>query len=297
MTKQRKAYLYAIAAILCWSTIASAFKLTLRFIDHIQLLFLASVFSTLILYIILSVQNKSKQLLQTNGRQLLRSAMLGFLNPFMYYLVLLKAYTLLKAQEAGTLNYIWPITLVLLSIPLLKQKITWLSILAIFISFSGIVIISTEGQFSTLQFKSPLGVALAVSSSIFWALYWILNIKDKRDEAVKLFLNFGFGSIYVFIVLVLFSDFSFIASFKGIMGALYVGIFEMGLTYFLWLNALRFSATTAKVSNLVYLSPFISLVIIQLTLKENILLSTVLGLAFIVGGILLQASLGKRSKI
>jgi drug/metabolite transporter (DMT)-like permease len=297
MTKQQKAYLYAIAAILCWSTIASAFKLTLRFIDHIQLLFLASVFSTLVLYIILSVQNKTKQLLQTSGRQLLRSALLGFLNPFMYYLVLLKAYTLLKAQEAGTLNYIWPITLVLLSIPLLKQKISWLSILAIVISFTGIVVISTEGQFSTLQFKSPLGVALAVGSSFFWALYWILNLKDKRDDAVKLFLNFGFGSIYVFIVLFLFSDFSFFSSVKGIMGALYVGIFEMGLTYFLWLNALRFSATTAKVSNLVYLSPFISLVIIQLTLKENILLSTVVGLALIVGGIFLQASLDKRSRL
>ena len=34
---------------------------------------------------------------------------MGLFNPFLYYLVLFKAYDLLEAQEAGTLNYIWPI--------------------------------------------------------------------------------------------------------------------------------------------------------------------------------------------
>lgn len=286
MTKQNTAYIYAIAAVLCWSTIASAFKVTLKYLDFIQLLFFSSLFSCVVLFIILAYQNKLHLVITTSRRDILNSAILGFLNPFLYYLVLLKAYTLLKAQEAGTLNYIWPITLVLLSIPLLKQRIKWVSVVAIFISFFGIIIISTEGKLMSLEFREPLGVILAVSSSIFWALYWIYSVKDKRDEVVKLLLNFLFGTIYILIVVIFFSDFRL--SMKGLAGALYIGLFEMGLTFFLWLKALKLSVNTAKVSNLVYLSPFISLIIIRNVIGEKILFSTIVGLGFIVAGIIIQ---------
>ena len=287
MSNQNRAYIFAISAVLLWSTIASAFKLTLSYIDYIQLLLFASIFSSIALLIILIVQRKFSLLKHLTKKDLFRSSVLGFLNPFLYYLVLLKAYTLLKAQEAGTLNYIWPITLVLLSIPLLKQKISWISIIAIVTSFLGIIIISTEGKIAILEFREPLGVFLAIISSVFWALYWIYNVKDKRDEIVKLFINFLFGTIYILIVVLLFSDFKNI-QLPGIIGSVYIGLFEMGITYFLWLKALKLSITTAKVSNLVYISPFISLIIIRNFVGEKILISTIIGLVFIISGIIIQ---------
>ncbi|MCD4682360.1 MAG: DMT family transporter [Bacteroidales bacterium] len=286
MTNQNRAYLFAISAVLFWSTIASAFKVTLNYLDFLQLLLFSSIFSCFVLFVLLVSQKKFHLIKETTKRDVINSSLLGFLNPFLYYIVLLKAYTLLKAQEAGTLNYIWPITLVLLSIPMLKQKIHWVSIVAIFISFFGIIIISTEGKIASLEFREPLGVLLAVSSSIFWALYWIFNIKDKRDEVVKLLLNFLFGSVYILIVVLIFSDLNI--TMKGLAGAVYIGLFEMGLTYFLWLKALKLSVNTARVSNLVYLSPFISLIIIRNVVGEKILLSTIIGLTFIISGIIIQ---------
>ena len=124
MTNQNRAYIFAIIAILFWSTIASAFKITLLELDYFQLLFIASIFSCVVLFIIIAFQGKIHLILKSKKQDYYNSAFLGFLNPFLYYLVLLKAYTLLKAQEAGTLNYIWPITLVLLSIPLLASANT-----------------------------------------------------------------------------------------------------------------------------------------------------------------------------
>jgi len=286
MSDQNRAYLFAISAVLFWSTIASAFKITLNYLDFLQLLLFSSLFSCVALFALLSSQKKLHLIKKTNKKDILSSAFLGFLNPFLYYIVLLKAYTLLRAQEAGTLNYIWPITLVLLSIPLLKQRIHWISIAAIFISFFGIIIISTEGKIASLEFREPLGVLLAVSSSIFWALYWIFNMKDKRDEVVKLLLNFLFGSIYILITVLIFSDLNI--SLKGLAGAVYIGLFEMGLTYFLWLKALKLSVNTARVSNLIYLSPFISLIIIRSVIGEKILLATIVGLGFIISGIIIQ---------
>jgi drug/metabolite transporter (DMT)-like permease len=294
----RKAYIYALSAIGLWSTIGSAFKLTLRYTDPAGLLMIASLVSSMVLLMILIFQQKSAQLKTLTIRQILHSALLGFLNPFLYYLVLLKAYDILPAQMAGTLNYVWPLALVILSVPLLKQKISAWSLFAILISFAGIVLISWQGDFqfdtiSSVSIPSKLvGVALAVGSAIFWSLYWIFNIRDNRDVVGKLFLNFSFGLLYIIIYQIVFNNFSEIP-WQGLAGGIYIGLFEMGITFVLWLNALKYSATTAKVSNLIYLSPFISLIFIHFTIGETITAYTLSGLSLIVAGILLQQYLRK----
>ncbi|MCK9423709.1 MAG: DMT family transporter [Bacteroidales bacterium] len=287
MYPQKRAYIFAFSAIVCWSTIGSAFKITLRYLDPLSLLFYSSFVASGVLLMILIIQKKLYLLRAVNGREILFSAFLGLLNPFFYYVVLLKAYDLLPAQVAGTLNYIWPLMLVLLSIPLLKQKISPWSVVAILISFFGIIVISTHGQFSSLHFSHPLGIALALFSAVFWALYWIFNIKDQREAVSKLFLNFCFGFFYTAIAMLTRGEF-ILPDFAGLAGAVYIGFFEMGITFVLWFNALKFSSTTAKVSNLIYLSPFISLIIIHFIVGETIFFSTVIGLVFIVSGIILQ---------
>ena len=295
MKNQSKAYLFAITAILFWSTIASAFKLTLQHMDFVEVLFFSSFISTSVLWLLIAGQRKTALLYRITLQDAGRAALRGFLNPFLYYLVLLKAYSLLKAQEAGTLNYIWPITLVLLSIPLLKQRIGFLSILAILISFSGILVISTEGDLTALTFREPMGVFLALVSSIFWALYWIFNVKDTKDELIKLFLNFGFGTVFILLYIIFIHGME-LPSIEGLLGAVYIGLFEMSLTYFFWLRGMKFSINTAKVSNLVYISPFISLIIIDRVLGEQILVSTIIGLALIVAGIIIQSLTGQKKK-
>jgi len=292
MKNQSKAYLYAIAATFLWSTIGTAFKLSLRYIAFADLLLFSTLVSTFILFLVMVITGKVKLLKDLMFVDWLRGAFLGVLNPFLYYLVLLKAYDLLLAQEAGTLNYIWPVVLVLLSIPLLKQKISWLSVGAILISFFGTLVIGTRGNILTLEFKNPFGVFLAVSSAIFWALFWIFNVKDKNDEVIKLFINFCFGSLFILIYVIASSGFH-LPNYQGIVGSVYVGIVEMSITYIIWLKALQLSGTTAKVSNLIYLSPFISLIIIHFIVGEQIFLSTFLGLILIVTGILIQQVLPK----
>ena len=287
MKDQSRAYLLAILAILFWSTMSSAFKISLRFISPVNLLLYAAFFSIIVLFSILVFQNKLSLLKTLSRRDLLNSALMGFLNPFLYYVVLFEAYSLLRAQEAGTLNYIWPLVLVLLSVPLLKQKIGWMSILAVFVSFFGIIIISTHGNIFALDFSSPLGVLLAVGSAVFWALFWIFNMRDKREEVSKIFLNIVFGFAYILILVLILGEFA-LPSPEALLGAFYIGSFEMGITFVLWLRALKLSSDTAKVSNLVYLSPFIALIFIRYAVGEMILLSTVVGLGFIVAGILLQ---------
>ena len=62
----------------------------------------------------------------------------------------------------------------------------------------------------------------------------------------------------------------------------------MGVTFFIWLKALQYANTTAQVGNLVYLSPFLSLIMIHFIVGEEIYISTLAGLILIITGIILQ---------
>lgn len=285
--KQNKAYLFALSAVLLWSTVATAFKIALEYVDFMQLLLLSSGVATLTLFFILLIEKKTAALKKLHAWDWFMAAVRGFLNPFLYYLILFKAYDILPAQEAMTLNYTWPIVLILFSIPFLKQHLSWKGMVAILISFFGVVIIASKGQLLDWQFSNLKGDLLALSTSIVWALFWIINLKSKTDETLKLFLSFGFGFLFTIPIVAIYSSFD-LPSWQGLLSISYVGIAEMGLTFFLWLNALKNAKRTDQVSQLIYISPFISLVFISIFLHETIHFTTFIGLVFILTGILLH---------
>jgi len=96
-----------------------------------------------------------------------------------------------------------------------------------------------------------------------------------------------FGLLYI-TVYMLFTSSIQMPSIAGLAGAFYIGTFEMGITFVLWLTALKYAENTAKVSNLIFLSPFIALMFIRIFVGEIILISTFFGLLLIIAGIVLQ---------
>lgn len=287
MKSTNKAFLFAGLAVFFWSTVATAFKIALRELDVIQLIFFASVVTVLVLFVLLLIQGKTAMLFKQTKRQIIWSVLLGAFNPLLYYIVLFKAYSLLPAQLAQPLNMVWPIVLALLSVPFLGQKIGKWSIAGLFISFIGVGFISSQGGWSGFQTTNFTGVFLALGTSVLWSAYWILSVRDKRDETVKLFLNFFFGLIFLTIAMYFFSDFN-VKPGPGLLAAVYVGIFEVGITYVLWMKAMQLSTNNAKIGNLVFLAPFVSLIFIHFILKETIYVTTFIGLVFIVSGIFTQ---------
>jgi len=288
MDRTRQSYIYAALSGLFWATVPTAFKICLGELPIIPMLTIASVTSLTILFILLLLTGKMNLLLECTVNDLAHSAILGLINPFLYYLILFRAYQLLPAQVAQPLNMIWPIILVFLSVPLLKQKVKVKSYLALLISFTGVYLVSSQGAPLRPGHSDTGGVLLAMGSSVFWALYFILNVKNRKDETVKLFLNFFFGAIYLITVLVITRQWSGDFSAKGIISAIYIGIFEMGITFWFWLKALKLATTTDKVSGLAYISPFLSLVFVHLIIHEPIYYTTLAGLLLIISGIFVQ---------
>jgi drug/metabolite transporter (DMT)-like permease len=291
----RKAYLFAILAVLFWSTSPTAFKLGLRYLDTWQLLTGAAIGSTLVLGILSLIRGNMRTLRLFTKRDILFSALMGLLNPVAYYLILFRAYTILPAQVAQPLNMVWPIVLVLLSIPILGQRIKWISIGAMVLSFAGVVLITLQGGDGAKDPQNRLGIILALSSSVIWAFYFLLNTRDRQDPVSRMFLNFAFASGYLLLGGLLTGR-SLSSSPEGWYASLYVGVFEMGITFVLWLMAIRLAPSSDRISNLVYIAPFLNLLLASQVLGEKIYLSTFLGIILLVAGILIQNTLGRDAR-
>ena len=291
---QNKAYLFAGIAIFFWSTVATAFKLALEHLEPIQLVFYSTLFSVIVLFFIALIQGKIGLIKSFSKRALMQCAFLGLLNPCLYYIILFKGYDILPAQEAMVINFSWPIMIVILSIPILKQKIDIKSFLSIIVCYVGVVVIASKGDVFSMQFESLLGVGYILMTTVIWSLFWLFNSKNSNDSVVSLFLIFLFSLPYILIIVYL-SDSFVIPSLKGVIGSAYIGLFEMGVTVVLWQLALKTSTTVSRVASLVFITPFLSLLILHFVLKEDILASTIFGVMLICLGLILQKYFTRKS--
>ncbi|MBU2965565.1 DMT family transporter [Amphritea sp. 2_MG-2023] len=290
----RTSLLLALAVVLMWSTVATAFKLTLALISPLQMLWIAVATSFVILLIATILQQKLRlayQYLRQSGGYFL---LLALLNPTLYYLILFAAYDRLPAQQAQALNYTWAVVLSIMAVPFLGQTFTLKKFISIILAYSGVIVIATQGNLLSLDFKNPLGVILGVGSSLFFASYWILNTRNPRDAVVSLLLCFGL-SLPMLSVLMLIQGEVTALPWQAVAGGIYIGTFEMGFAFLLWMQAMRMTDNTAQLSNLVYLSPPLSLILLSTLADEPVMFSTIIGLVLIISGVLIQQLKGKPS--
>ena len=286
VNNESRAIYFGLAAVACWSTVATAFKFSLLHLSTQQLLFYATLTAALVLTMVACARHGPATLLNSFRRHWRITLIAGALNPVIYYEILFRAYDLLPAQVAMSINYTWGIVLTTMAALILRQKMRAVDFAAAFICYGGVVVIATRGQFTSIADVDAVGILLALVSTIVWASYWIINMRDSREPVVGLALNFLMALPAVALNCAWFSSFS--VSLAGLGSAAYVGLIEMALAFIFWSTALRLTGNASRVSNLIFLSPFLSLVFIYLILGEPIYLTTLAGLVLIVGGLLWQ---------
>lgn len=287
MTDHQRAYVFGLTTVLFWSTVATAFKLALQYLDVYQLILWSCFTSVLVLAGALTVRGELGALLPVLREHVKITLISALLNPLLYYLVLFAAYDRLPAQVAQPINYTWAIVLTFMSIIFLRQKIHLYDIVAAFVCYTGVVIIAGQGNWSAVGIPDAGGVVLALASTLIWASYWIINVRDERPPTIALCLNFTIALPFALIGCLVMSS-PFDVSLPGLAGAAWVGLFEMGLAFLFWSHALKLAENTSRVSNLIFLSPFLSLVFIHFILGEEIYATTYTGLVIIVAGLAYQ---------
>ncbi len=281
MDKQEKnSLIFALAAVALWSTVATGFKLGLALLEPVQLLFLGTLISTIVFIVAVSISGNW----QLNRRVVKESLLFGLINPFLYYLMLFEAYDRLPAQIAQPLNYTWAIALAVLAVPLLKQPLGRRTAIGIALSYLGVLILLTQGRIDSLPQIDWFGVALALGSTVLWAGYWLLNTRSTAHPLTLMALSFGFATPLLGIVCVLGPGLPAL-SWKIAGYGVWVGLIEMGITFLLWQRALRLTRNAGRIGQLIFLAPFLSLILIGVVLGERIHYTSVIGLMVIVAGL------------
>ncbi|MDD2490809.1 MAG: DMT family transporter [Bacteroidales bacterium] len=295
MSNQKKAVVLASFVVFFWATVATAFKLALEGMGAVTLLLISSVTALAVFTIYLIINKRLASVLSSlkEPKVLLSSAWQGALNPFIYYLILFKGYSMLPAQIAQPLNFSWQVVLILLMAIFLKQKIGFKQAFGVLISFTGIVILSLNNGADTSGSLSGTGVFFILLSTVIWAVYWMLKIDNSKDPVEELFRNFLVGSLYLLIAFIIYPE--PVRAGIPLYAALYIGVFEMGITFILWNKALNIASNRVTVTQMIYLAPMLSFVIINRVLGEHIVLLTILGLILIVSGIFISNMKGKKA--
>jgi drug/metabolite transporter (DMT)-like permease len=267
---------------------ATAFKWALIYSSPMQLITTAATVSWLFFAVSLAIGGRLSRVIEVPRALLWRCLILGLLNPALYYWILFQAYDLLPAQDAMAINYTWGLTLPLIAALFSKIVPTRSEVGLALLSYLGILIIVTDGDLSAFEFNAPVGVLLALTSTVIWGLSWVLNSRfvdnHQLDPQVTLFLNFTAATPVLWLITVL-TDGVMAMTWASILSGLYVGLFEMGIAFILWMSALRLTDNPIRVSSLIFLAPPISLVLITTVLGEPISQSTLLGLVVILLGL------------
>lgn len=283
--RERDALWYGVGAVLLWSTVATGFKLGLAEMKPLELLWLGAAISFGFFAAVSLVTGRWTTIAQLAARDWLRLGALGLLNPFLYYLILFEAYARLPAQIAQPLNYTWAITLALLAVPILHQRMTLRMFGGILVSYAGVSILLSQGRLDGFAGVDALGVALALGSTLVWATYWLATVRTREDPLVMMTVSFAVGALAIGIA----CQFEYglpTLTLRRLGFGLWVGLIEMGVTFLLWQQALRLTAHAGRIAQLIFLSPFISLLLIDRVLGEHVHPSSFVGLAAIVAGLL-----------
>lgn len=283
----KKNYTFALITILIWASMATMVKVLLADIPNLQALAVSSVFAFLFLLMMNGKTGKLKEMKQYRAKDFCSMAGFGFLGLFLYSALYYYGIGELSSQEACILNYLWPMMIVLFSCLILKERVTVLKCVAMVCSFLGIVILSL-GKDETVGGNTTAGMVACIVAAACYGLFSVLNKKADYDQNITMMV------IWLTVAVCSFAVGPFLEEWVPVRGMQWLGILWLGImtdavAYLLWALALKGVEDTAKIANLAYLTPFLSVLISAVVLKEKMKPQALVALVLIVGGILLQS--------
>lgn len=292
----KKSYIFAGISILFWSTVATVTKLLLNSgHNSIQVLWISVLFAGLFLLGANMVTGKIKKLKKYTVKDFVISILIGLPGTFFYYVFYYGGAAILPASQAFIVNYMWPIMSVVFACIILREKMTLKKGIAIVVSFLGVGIV-TGKELLAFSFDALIGVALCLLGAVSYGVFTALNKKYHYDKMLSMMLNY-FVSFVITTVINAVTGSLFIPSLAELAGFAWNGIFTMAIACTAWVIALD-NGNTAKISNLAYITPFLSLVWTWLVLGDQGIKDpySLIGLTVIVLGIFIQLISFKKHK-
>lgn len=283
MNIKHKAYIYLLATTSIWGGLYVASKFVMDSVPPFTLLFLRYFIAVIILYFIYRI-GKHEKIQKEDYKYIIA---IGFIGYFLGIGLQLLGTHLCNASLASLINSINPVIIVILAIPILKEKVTLHKIIAVGVTVIGAIIIvgHVDGE------SAIIGVFVSMGSVIAWSLSSVLVrfVSKKYDSLTITMYGMGLAVVFAFptsmIELVIKQTTWPVITPVFLLALIYIIVISTSFSLLLWNKAL--SMVDAATCSLFYpVQPFVSTLLGVLLLDEVITKNFVIGGVFITCGIL-----------
>ena len=153
------------------------------------------------------------------------------------------------------------------------------------LSFAGVLIV-TGKELLDFHANILMGAMFCTLGAVSYGIFTALNQKFKYDKKLSMMIYYFISFILTSVINLANGSTMHLDGIR-LLGLAYNGMCCLAIANTCWMMALS-TGNTAKVSNLAYITPFLSLVWTAVFLKEKVTVNSVVGLAVIVMGILIQ---------
>ena len=287
MEQEKSGYFYLILTILLWSATPAVAKLALSELSNYQLLFYTSIVGSISLFVVNYFKNRLGFFREYKARDYLIMFGMGVVGIFLYYIFLYGAFAIAPAGQVNVVNYLWPVFIIIFSIPILQEKFNSKTILSILISFLGALVAFTKGDFLAFSGQHSSGYILAALGAICYGLFSVFGKKLNYDKFSSMFIYYISATVLIIPTSLLISGFVFPKSLVTIISILALGGIMNSITFVFWFKALKLG-NTHRTANLIYSVPFLGMIWTFLLNGENFSLAAIIGLTLIIVGIFMQ---------
>ena len=280
------AYWKPLASVVFWGASFIATKIALEEIKPLSIIFLRLILASILLTIIAVYFKRSLRLSWKNHSGIFILALIASFHLW----IQVTGMQFTTAANTGWIIGTAPIFMAIVGFFTFKESLSPIRIFGILLAFFGLLLLISNGDFSSIDFLSNKGDFLILGSAFTWSIYSAVNKKISLTYSPLLTILF----LFVMMAIIL-SPFAINAnavnsvlrlSSNGWIAILFLGIFCSGVAYVLWAQSLK-EMDSVKVGAFLYFEPFVTVFAAWLILREEISFLMILSGIIITFGVLL----------
>lgn len=274
MKENKKAKLSLIFAMLLFGTIG-VFRRNIA-LSSAHLAFFRGCIGTLFLLIFIAIKKIPLSIKQISNNLflLLFSGMMIGLN----WVLLFESYKYTSVATATLCYYLAPIFVIIASVFLFKEKLSYKNIICIFFAFVGMVFVSGIFENSTTFSNDFKGILYGLSAAVLYASVILCNKKITNIDAFsKTIVQLASSAFVLFFYILLTEDLTVVnIDFISVLLTLIVGIIHTGIAYTLYFGSMhKLKAQTLALYS--YIDPMFAILLSILVLQEKMSLFSIIG--------------------
>ncbi len=288
MKGRLKGTFYVLLCVASWALIPVVAKTGQTTLDNHQFLFWSSLVSFLVLLVASTFSGRSGEVRQYTIKDWTYLGFLGLLGTYLYYLFLYLGYSQAVGMEVLVIQYTWPVFIVLFSIPILNEPLSYRKVTSITLGFTGVIIVFSKGEFQSINVSNPSVILLVGVGAVCFALFSVLSKNVNKEPLGVTSVYFLSASIASFVSMLFFSEFA-TPSISELWPVLINGTIVNGFSYLFWLIALR-STDASYLAPFIFVTPVLSAVYLIVFFNEPLVPAYVVSLICVVAGGLVNRS-------